>query len=440
MKQIMLWNPNRGIAIPPEATSARDIAQYARQLTKREVTQIVGAMDAGNYEMGALFLWQKAMTGLKGQIGSLGMDFVGELLDRQDISEGSAAVQVLTDHDAVRLAEELGMFTSTAAMRLQGVLQIITHFSESPKEEEEEEDRQMMPEEAMQCLRTCIQNILGHERLEGAVEFARFRAALEEKQFTARDVEIRNLLSSAYFFQRTVLRVLMALARTARGAQLEHVLANTNVIVPLLWNGLRKPDRWLVGRAYAEVHSEGRTTATAGLRKALLGVRGFDYVPEDLRSRSFLAVADDVINVHFAMNNFHNEPSAIRKLDALGTTIPIPALARCMTAILCIKLGNRYGVSWYAQGTADTLLERVSGQRWGYYLNECMPADSVILDKLMGSEIASRWIELVRNRELSVLESDNKNVRKLIGNGKKGIECNQVISAAKNLYRKLHNL
>ena len=81
MKQIMLWNPNRGIAIPPEATSARDIAQYARQLTKREVTQIVGAMDAGNYEMGALFLWQKAMTGLKGQIGSLGMDFVGELLD-----------------------------------------------------------------------------------------------------------------------------------------------------------------------------------------------------------------------------------------------------------------------------------------------------------------------------------------------------------------------
>ena len=439
MNQVALWSPNQGIAIPPDATSARDIAQYARQLTKREVKQIVDAMEAGNYEMGALFLWQKAMTGLKKQIGSLGMDFVGELLDRQDISEDSAAVRVLTDHDAVRLAEELGMFTSTAAMRLQGVLQTITHFSESPQEEEEEEDRQMMPEEAIQCLRTCVQNILGHERLEGAVEFARFRAELEEKQFATQDVEVQNLLSSPYFFQRTVLRVLMALARTAQGAQLENVLSNINVIVPLLWNVLRKPDRWLVGRAYAEVHSEGRTTATAGLRKSLLSVRGFDYVPEDLRSRSFLAVADEVINVHFAQNNFYNEPSAIRKLDALGTTIPIPALARCMTAILCVKLGNPYGVSWFAEGTADELLERVTSQRWSYYLNECLPTDNVILDKLMEERIALRWIKLVQERQLSKLSSNDKNVRKIIGGSSKTIEYNHVVSSANKLYRRLHS-
>ena len=440
MSQIVLWSPNQGVAIPPEAKTAQEIAQYARQLTKREVKQIVGAMEAGDYEMGASFLWQKAMTGLKKQIGSLGMDFVGELLDRHDISEDSAAVQVLTDHDAVRLAEELGMLTSTAAMRLQGVLQTVTHFSESPLEEEEENDRQMMPEEAMQCLRTCVQNILGHERLEGAVEFARFREELEEKPFADQDLEIQNLLSSPYFFRRTVLRVLMALSRTAQGAQLEHVLSNINVIVPLLWKKLRKPDRWLVGRAYAEVHSEGRTTATAGLRKALLNVHGFDYVPEDLRSRSFLAVADDVVNVHFASNNFYNEPSAIRRLDALGTTIPIPALARCMTAILCVKLGNRYGVSWYAQGTADKLLEGVNDQRWNYYLNECLPGDSVILEKLMDETIAVRWLEFVRDKRLHGLDSDDQNVRKLIKRSKNGNSSNHVVSSARSLYRKLHNM
>src|SRR6266540_2697292 len=105
MADVTIWSPQQGVVIPAEATSANAIAKYARQLTKREAMQIVTAIEAGNFEMGALFLWQKTMTGLKRQLSALGMDFVGELLDRSDISEGSSAVQVLTDHDAVRLAE-----------------------------------------------------------------------------------------------------------------------------------------------------------------------------------------------------------------------------------------------------------------------------------------------------------------------------------------------
>src|SRR5215510_2874577 len=115
MSDLTLWSPNQAVMIPAQATTAKAIAQYARQLTRREIDQIVGAMEAGNYEMGTLFLWQKTMTGLKKQLSYLGMDFVGELLDRPDISADSAAGQVLTDYDAVRLAEELGMFTSTQA-------------------------------------------------------------------------------------------------------------------------------------------------------------------------------------------------------------------------------------------------------------------------------------------------------------------------------------
>ena len=436
MKDMELWNPQRAIVIPPQAKTASEIAGYARQLTKREVTQIVTAIEAGNYEIGSLFLWQKAMTGLKKQLASLGMDFVGELLDREDISETSAPVQVLTDHDAVRLAGELGILTSTEAMRLRGVLQTVTHFSASPEEDEDEDDRQMMPEEAIHCLRVCVQSVLGHERLEGAIEFAQFRKELEERPFTKEDNEVRSLLSSPYFFQRTVLRVLMALAKTSHGAQLEHVLSNAVAIVPLLWDILRKPDRWLVGRAYAEVHSEGKTTAAAGLRKLLLSVRGFDFVPEDLRSRYFLTVAAELQNVHFSLNNFYNEPAAIHKLDSLGTTIPIPALAQCMTAILCVRLGNPYGVSWAAQPTARSILERQNEERWVYYLNECLPGDEVILGKLMSESIAKEWITLSNEINLSRLSLKNKEVRRLIRE-RTTDDTAKIVSAARTLYRRL---
>jgi hypothetical protein len=436
MSDMVIWNPNQAATIPPDATSPKAIAQYARQLTRREIDQIVGAMDAGNYEMGALFLWQKTMTGLKKQLSYLGMEFIGELLDRPDITVDSSAGQVLTDYDALRLAEELGMFTSTQAMRLRSDLQMISHFAESPGLEEEEDDRQMMPEEAIHCLRTCVQSVLGQDRLEGAIEFARFRSELEQRTFDKENPEILSLMSSPYFFQRTTLRVLMAIAKTAQGAQLEHALANANIIVPLLWNGLRKPDRWFVGRAYAEVHSEGRTTAAAGLRKALLKVRGFDYVPEDLRSKTFISVAGELQNTHFAFDNFHNEPLAIRKLESLGTTIPTPALAQCITAVLCVRLGNRWGLSFNAQPTAKAILAGLTEQRWSYYLNECLPGDEIILGKLMETPIASRWIDVVEELNLNDVEVKDRTVKELIAKRKQE-RTPQVVSLATNLHNRL---
>ena len=412
--EISLWKPRTSVLIPVDAQTPEDIASYSKQLTNKELKQVIAAFNSGGYEMGSLFLWQKTMTGLKKQLGSLGMDFIGELLDRSDITGASSPSQVLTDFDAVRLAEELGMFSPTQAMRLRNVLQMVVHFSESPAEDEEDGERQMMPEEAIQCLRTCIQSVLGHEKVEGAIEFAQFRKDLEEKTFSTEDTEIQILLESPYFFQRTTLRVLLALAKTSEGAQLQHTLNNAIIIIPCLWPMLLKPDRWMVGRAYAEVHSEGRKTAAAGLRKALLKVQGFDYVPEDLRFRIFLRAASDLQNTHFSMNNFYNEPSAINNLASLGTIIPPPALSRCITAILCVRLGNNYGRSFAAQPKANELLSKLGNDRWRYYLGECLPADDVILEKLTFPNIIERWNQLVADYQLHSMNTKQKEVAKLL--------------------------
>src|SRR5205823_7709859 len=130
-----------------------------------------------------------------------------------------------------------------------------------------------------------------------------------------------NLKAAPYFFQRTVLSVLLALMKTAEGAQLDHSVANINTALPLIWDQLRKPERWQTGKTYAEVHAQGRKTATAGLRKALMRVRGFDFVPENLRSNTFSRAAEKVLQAHEAFNNFHNEPARMRALASLGTAI-----------------------------------------------------------------------------------------------------------------------
>lgn len=416
--EIVLWNPRQPVKIPAEVKSPTEIAPYIRQLSPREVKQVVQSYENCNYEAGAYLLWTKTMAGLKKQLASLGMDFIGEMLDRSDIDRSTAPDHVLTDYDAVRLAEELGLFTPTESMRLHHVMEMIVHFSQPVGGDEVDDDREMNREEAMLCLRMCVQTVLGQEKLEAPLEFAEFRRRLEEETLAQTDPEIGVLQASPYFFQRTVLRVLLALLKTAHAAQLENAIANAGNIIPLLWPNFQRPDRWTVGRAYAEVFSEGRTTVAAGLSRVLLKVKGFDYVPEDLRSKAFISAAKKLKSTHFAFQNFYNEPFAIENLRLLGSVIPDPALAECVSAILCVRLGNYYGLSWDAQSAAKELLARLGPLRWKYYLEECLPSDEDILYKLKEQRIAARWPAIVTENALPDIIFDTSYARELVKAGK----------------------
>ena len=133
----------------------------------------------------------------------------------------------------------------------------------------------------------------------------------------------------------------------------------------------------------------------------LLKVKGFDFVPEDLRSRSFVKAAHTLIAAHEGANNFYNEGAPMRSLERMGSSIPIPAFPICMSAVISVKLGNYYGHCWDAQASADALLKRLPAERWIYYLNQCLPTDDRVLYKLMEEKPARRWIGLLDQFSLS---------------------------------------
>ena len=273
----------------------------------------------------------------------------------------------------------------------------------------------MSREEAVSFLRTCVNSILGREGDIAPVEFVKFRAELEGRTFKEHDQEILSLKVSPYFFKKTTLSILLAGIKTKSGAQFEHVLGNIVVLVPALWESLRDAEKWSVGQAYAEAVNSSMAAAVLALKKALGAVRGFDYVPESLRSQTFAAAAANLINVHTEMNNFYNEPGAIAALSKLGTTIPWPAFPVCMSAILAVRLGNGYGTSHAAQPEAISLLRRLTNNQWDYYLNECLPGDQLILQKLAWSgPPKTRWCELAQEFDFSKKNVREKSVAKLV--------------------------
>jgi hypothetical protein len=411
---ITVWTPSDIVSIPESAESPQDIVQYGKAtLSKRDMQSIVAGFQTQGFEMVSTFVWTKAAAALKKQVATLGMEFVGEMLGRPDLNDDSDPATAIGDHEAIALAEDLGMITATQSLRLKHALQLVNHFS--TLEQQAAEDETMQKEEALSLLRTCISSILGKPRFDAAIQFADFRKRLGETSLKAEDTDISAIQNSPYFFVRTTLSVLLSMIKGSKGATLEHAVGNTMLLVPTIWSRLRDGERWQVGQAYAEVNAAGNRLASSGLKKALLDVHGFDFVPESLRSSTFTEAAARVLSAHFALNNFYNEREPMEALANLGTSIPMPAFAKCMEATLAVRLGNPWGHARAAQAPAKRVLDSLRPTQWDYYFNECLPRDRTVLDKLTGEDKpVKNWIEVISEYAKTDFPAKDKTVKELL--------------------------
>lgn len=410
---VVIWKEPSSALVPKDAADAMTIAAVAKNLSARDQKQIVNAFQSESFEMMAGFILNKALSQLKRALSLLGMAFVGEMLGRADLDDDSVPTVSISNFEAITLAKELGLINSTDAKRLSQHLELLAHFdSLDPSDSALEE---MSREEALSFFRTCVNAVLGREGEIAPVEFVKFRSDLESRTFKEFDQEIISLQASPYFFKRTTLGILLSGTKSRSGAQFEHVLGNIVVLVPALWPSLREAERWSVGQSYAEAVNAALSPVVVALRKALTAVQGFDYVPESLRSHTFAVAAANVINVHTAMNNFYNEPSAVSALTKLGSTIPWPAFPITLSAVLAVRLGNGYGVSHGAQGEVSIFLKRLTDNQWEYYLNECLPGDELILQKLSWNSLSrTRWSELAREFDFYSKNTKTPSVSKLV--------------------------
>src|SRR5260370_17771023 len=93
-----------------------------RQLTTRDKNQIVSAFENHHYEMVSSFVWNKALSSLKAQLGKLGAAFISEMLDRPDIDISSSIDHALTDYEALRLRQAVCVITEHTSLTFRHAL------------------------------------------------------------------------------------------------------------------------------------------------------------------------------------------------------------------------------------------------------------------------------------------------------------------------------
>ncbi len=431
MNQVALYQESAGVVAVPDTNDVATLMSFNRSLSDNDANKIVKAFDNELYDMAAEDIWSRTISTLKKNIMKFGEEFVAEMLDRPDIS----SVDDISEYEVITLSSDLGFINQTAKIEFMQFSEIIQHYMSN-----EDPDEEFPLTKVSDIVRSCVKHVLGFEKVEYEISFVSFRNRLKS-EYIAEGHEIYNQLKLApYFYKRTVFKTMMNLAKTTQdSAEREIVLNNMITIFVEIWSALSSEEKWTIGRSYAQCLSDGDNKLLIALKSVLLKVKGFDYVPENLRSNTYIIAAKDLLSAHQGIDNFYNEPSKAKYLAQMGNSIPAPAFGNCMTAVLACKLGNSYGISWDAQIYLDDILKTVSKDRWSYYLSSVLPYDRVILYKLCSDAIADRWIELVQNYNLENIDVENeKEIKDLLSysNAKYKIRlkriANKILDSLKN--------
>ena len=431
----LIWVGPQGTSIPAQCSEPQEIVVYANGLNQKQKTDIARAFEHEAYDMGAEYTWRRAMVKLKSTLKTLGMNFIGEMLNDEDIDEYSNIDIVLNDYSAINLAEQLGAINSTGALKLRQALEMMSHYLSDEAEKNGEELSKL---DASSVVSSCVKYILGETDISIAIEFSDLRNRLFSETLSLQDPQIEQLLESPPFYIKTVVSVLLTGIKNEQGAAQEHAVGNLSTLIQPVWPHIAEKDRWQIGNAYRDATAAGNIAATKGLKHALLKVKGFDYVPENLRSTMFKKAAKSLIEAHFSMNNFYTEGPLVANLSKLGSSIPAPAFIDCMQAYLCVYLGNAYGVSHSAFPTAQSELLKIPEDRWRYYFSKVIQNDQIVLAKLSSEKPRSHFKTLLRDHLSYLAESEalSSDVLKLVQATIKGNDA-RITTISQKLYMKI---
>lgn len=405
---VSLWKSNTGVLIPKTA-DAKQVLSLNRQLKETEIKTVVFTYTQGLFEGTAETIWSRSMHILRTWLLGFGEQFVSEMTGIDNIE----IVRQLPEYETIKLAMDLGFIDATGKMRLTHAKEIVEHYRSREVNEE------MPLNEIDTVIRACIQYVLAYDDVDVRINYIDFRNKLVSENLD--DSVIGMIGISPYFYKKTTIRTLVNLLASTSGAEFETVQHNFKNIITTIWTTLPSDDRYSIGLEYSKNKNAGDTDLTMVYYNTLMNVHGFDYVPENLRSMSFVSVAKRIRQVHYEMNNFYNEPAEVKKLDRMGTRIPKPAIKECIGAVLLVCTGNRYGVSFNAIGTSKAILSKMTKEDWRYYLEECLTTDEEVLANISdGNSRSKRWCDLCKEYNVEQIEFSNSQITDFIKHSTEG--------------------
>jgi hypothetical protein len=262
------------------------------QLNEREQAAICVNFRSGLYDIASEIVWNRTISVLRDRLSGFGDDFVGDMLGYdKPISADS-----ISEQEVIGLSGDIGIIRSNAKMELLHHAEQIKRYTS--REYQMVERITINENQAKALVSDCLEYVLS-DLSEGSLRINDIRKRLKTELFSERSEFVMSLKVGEYFEKRTILRSLINLAKTEKEEEKQIVFNNIRIIVPIIWGGLSEKDKYTFGTTYAEISSTESRDYINAIKTVLINVHGFDYVPENLKSNSFISAANNLLTMHY---------------------------------------------------------------------------------------------------------------------------------------------
>lgn len=359
------------------------------------VSKMVGAVAVGLFDAALNYLWDETVSELRRRVAGYDLGYFYDIAvnspDRRKQLSTADDLGRVDDIDLLRACREIGLISAVGHAQLDHIRYMRNYASAAHPNQVELTGLQLA-----QWLETCIREVITLPLDTVTAETGKLLRNIKATRLAQADVG-----AIVAFFDELPGDRADALAAGLFGLYTDpgstpETKDNVRLLWPELWPAVSENARHDFGTKHARYAANADRAQSQASRELLDLVNGQAYLPDQIRAANLSDILDALLAAHHGFNNFYNEPSPARALEAFvgeRGDVPEGVVARYTAALVEVFLTNGYGVAFAADPIYTRLLERLDSRQAGLALRAIRnPAIAAKLQYPIGQQ---QWPKLL---------------------------------------------
>jgi hypothetical protein len=362
------------------------------------VSKMIAAVAVGLFDAGLNYLWDETVSELRRRVAGYDLGYFYDIAvsspdRRKQLSTAEDLVRV-DDVDLLRGCREIGLINAVGHAQLDHIRYMRNYASAAHPNQVGLTGLQLA-----QWLETCIREVITLPLDTVTAETGKLLRNVRGTRLVQADVgEIVAFFDELPGDRADALAAGLFGLYTDPGSKPE-TKDNVRLLWPELWPAVSEDVRHEFGTKHARYAANADRTQSAASRELLDLVNGQAYLPDQIRAANLSNILDTLLAAHHGLNNFYNEPSPARALEAFvgeRGDVPDGVVPRYTAALVEVFLTNGHGVAFSADPIYTRLLERLDSRQAGLALRAIRnPAIAAKLQYQIGQQQWAKLLELL---------------------------------------------
>lgn len=431
--------PTEGVlsTIKERKAAIRNIPDVIYQIRNLDdsyyLSKFLVATSAGLFDAALNYLWDETIKQLRMRIvvGDLNYFYDVILSDsrRKDFSKPEDLVK-LDDANLIEGAHKIGLISQIGYKHLDYIRYMRNWASAAHPNQAE-----LTGLNLVSWLETCIREVIATPLSNIQIRINQLLGNIKTQQLNSAEVE-----TMATFFTELSDEKCNTFAKGLFGIYIDpkstqQSIDNINLIAPHLWGFVSEDVRSDFGTRYAVFVANGDRHAIETSKRFLELVGGLSYLPDSAKAPQIKNALDQLLEAHYAINNFYNEPPLARQLSniiGMHGSIPTQLNYTYIKTLVTVFLTNGCGEAWSADSIYAQLIKNLDAKQ--AYLALTAFREEAVRSKLQFILCKNKFKEMLDLLEPKII---SEGVRSLLNDVRKNIENLSTISPSDPLIQKV---